>query len=174
MPVSRITVSNSITYNYKLYRKSEIRKGHDMAKALNLRGIVGNKPYLSCKAMCEGEALVLTSLLIREIENAPANFYYGEEQKRLFMRCYSSNKSDRTIRLCFERINNEFVGRSCLKDILRDLDGQPLFWNDTKNFVDVSNITHIEKIPHGSPFIGAYSPLGNREPFLPLGDKSIF
>ena len=171
MPISRITVSNSITYNYKLYRKAEIRKGWDTAKGLNLRGIVGNKPYLSCKAMCEGEALVLTSLLIREIENSPANFYYYEKQNRLFMRCYSSNKSDRSIRLCFERINYEFVGRMRLKDIVKDLDGQQLFWNGTKNPLEV---THIEKIPHGSPFIGSYSPLSDRESILPLGDKSIF
>lgn len=164
MPVSRITVSNSIKYNYKLYRKSEIRKDWDTAKGLNLRGIVGNKPYFSCKAMCEEEALVLTALLIREIENAPVNFYYNEKQNRLFMRCYCSNKSDRSIRLCFEKINYEFVGRSCLKDISKDLLGQPLFWNDT------NKITHIEKIPHGSPFVGdrspfisSYAPICNRD-----------
>lgn len=164
MPVSRISVSNSITYNYKLYRKSEIRKGWDTAKGLNLRGIVGNKPYLSCKAMCEEEALVLTSLLIREIDNVPANFYYNEKQNRLFMRCYSSNKSNRSIRLFFEKINYEFVGRNCLKDISKDLDSQPLFWDDTKGFTN--KITHVEKIPHGSPFISSYSPICNREQFL--------
>jgi hypothetical protein len=171
MPVSRITVSNSITYNYKLYRKSELRKGWDTAKGLNLRGIVGNKPYLSCKAMCEEEALVLTSLLIREIDNSPANFYYDEKRNRLFMRCYSSNKSDRSVKLSFEKINYEFVGRSCLKDILKDLDGQPLFWNDTKNITN--NISHVENMPHGSPFMSAYSPLSNRNQSY-LCDKSIF
>ncbi len=164
MPISRVTVSNSITYNYKLYRKAEIKTGWDIAKGLNLRGIVGNKPYLSCKAVCEGEALVLTSLLIREIDNVPANFYYDEKQNRLFMRCYSSNKSNRSIRLCFERINYEFVGRSCLKDVLKDLDGQPLFWNGTKDIME--KVLHIEQIPHGSPFISSYSPIGNREQFL--------
>jgi len=131
MPILKSTVRHDVPYAYSVYEKAEIRNGWKVHKASNLRGIKGNERYFSCAAMCEDEALVLTALLMRKIDNSPANFYYGEEWKRLFMHCYSAKMHDTTIKMHYDKIIYEFVGRSCLKNISSDLDGQPLFWNRT-------------------------------------------
>ncbi len=129
MPILKIAVRHDIAYTYSLYEKSEIKKYWEMYKESNIEGIVSNKRYFSCEAGCEDEALVLTALLMREIGNSPANYYYNKEWKKLFMYCYSVETSERVIEMHYDRIIFEFIGRECLKNIASDLNGQALFWN---------------------------------------------
>lgn len=154
-----------MTYTYKLYGKAEIGRDWGLYRELNLKGIMGNERYFSCIARCKDEALVLTALLIREICNSPANFYYSEKWKRLFMCCYSTEMSNEAIELHYSKIVLEFTGGSCLKNLISDSNGQPLFRN-----LDVE-MAEIEEFVSGNCVMGtlkAHLPMGVAKYPFPL------
>lgn len=166
MPILKTTVRHDMDYAYRLYEKAEIRSAWKVHKESNIKDIcMGNKRYLSCAAICEDEALVLNALLMREIDNSPANFYYNKEWKRLFMHCFSTEMDEIAVEKCYDKIIYEFVGRTCLKDISSDLDGHPLFWHRESRIKNQTTPLTDPLVEQKGLFLHSYAPVVNGHEF---------
>lgn len=131
---------------YKLYKASEIKKAWDSFGNLNRKDIKGDARFVVCRADIEEDALVLTTMMLRETGLTPSCSYYCPSLKKLYICCAYATNTEEMVEACCEIIK-VFMGTSGLGTIERDWQGRPLFHDKG---LEASDFYEDRCFPHGA------------------------